>query len=144
MDFFAANKLQKDRLTALLARLSADLWRKDLGGGWTVGTQLCHLAFWDKKTTVRIRLWLDTGRLTAVPDEDNINAINDAARFLCAGIDFENGKRLVTEAADEIDALVASLDAERQRALETTGRERWFKRYFHRQNHLDRIEAALA
>jgi len=144
MDFKEDNKVQNDRLNSILEKLSPAQWSQDIGGGWNIGTMMCHLAFWDHMTSVRLRLWKDKGRLSVIPDEDNINSINDSMRFICGAIDYERGKMLVKLSADEIDSLARSLTPGQLAELESTGRERWFKRSLHRRHHLERIERALA
>ncbi len=44
MDFIAENKIETNRLRALAGGIGRN-WATELGGGWTVGTMLCHLAF---------------------------------------------------------------------------------------------------
>ena len=144
MDFKDDNRIQSDRLKSVLDKLNPAQWSQDIGGGWSIGTMLCHLAFWDQITSVRLRLWKEKGRLAAIPDEDNINSINDSMRFVCAAIDYERGKTLIKKSADEIDSLVRSLTPAQLTELESSGRERWVKRSLHRQHHLERIERALA
>ena len=144
MDFKDDNRIQSDRLKSVLDKLNPAQWSQDIGGGWSIGTMLCHLAFWDQITSVRLRLWKEKGRLAVIPDEDNINSINDSMRFVCAAIDYERGKTLIKKSADEIDSLVRSLTPAQLTELESSGRERWVKRSLHRQHHLERIERALA
>jgi hypothetical protein len=144
MDFKDDNRIQNDRLKSVLDKLRPAQWSQDIGGGWSIGTMLCHLAFWDQLTSVRLRLWKEKGKLAVIPDEDNINSINDSMRFICAAIDYESGKSLVKKSADEIDSLARSLTPAQLTELESSGRERWFKRSLHRQHHLERIERALA
>ena len=144
MDFKEDNKVQNDRLNSILDKLSPAQWSQDIGGGWSIGTMMCHLAFWDQMTSVRLRLWKDKGRLSVIPDEDNINSINDSMRLICGAIDYERGKMLVKLSADEIDSLARSLTPGQLTELESTGRERWFKRSLHRRHHLERIERALS
>ena len=144
MDFKDDNRIQSDRLKSVLDKLNPSQWSQDIGGGWSIGTMLCHLAFWDQITSVRLKLWKEKGRLAVIPDEDNINSINDSMRFVCAAIDYERGKTLIKKSADEIDSLVRSLTPAQLTELESSGRERWFKRSLHRQHHLERIERALA
>ena len=144
MDFKDDNRIQSDRLKSVLDKLNPAQWSQDIGGGWSIGTMLCHLAFWDQITSVRLRLWKEKGRLAVIPDEDNINSINDSMRFVCAAIDYERGKTLIKKSADEIDSLVRSLTPAQLTELKSSGRERWVKRSLHRQHHLERIERALA
>jgi hypothetical protein len=144
MDFKDENRIQNDRLKSVLDKLNPAQWSQNIGGDWSIGTMLCHLAFWDQITSVRLRLWKEKGRLAVIPDEDNINSINDSMRFICAAIDYERGKSLVKKSADEIDSLARNLTPAQLTELESSGRDRWFKRSLHRQHHLERIERALA
>jgi len=143
MGFTEDNKAQLDRMRSLLAALDSSSWDKDIGGGWTVGTMICHLGFWDRMTSARILAWRSHGRLTSVPDADNVEAINDSVRFLSQGVDLAHGTRLAIQAASEIDAIAASLSPKELSDLESSGRDRWFKRSLHRQGHLERLEQAL-
>lgn len=140
MDFQTDNRGQTERLRDLLGRLDGSLWRKEIGGGWTIGTMIVHLAFWEKMTQTRLEKWLSSGVLTAVPDADNVFAINDSVREISAGIDFQAGSKLAIEAFEGMDQLVSKLEASRLAELEKTGRDRWFKRFLHRDMHLTRIE----
>ena len=143
MSFAQDNKSENDRLRAIMARLTDHHWSLDLGGDWTVGTLLCHLAYWDRMTSVRIKKWMGDGTLTAVPDGDNIECINNSVRFLSRGVGRVEGIRTVQEAADEIDSIALSLSPDQLNFLEANGRDRWFRRSLHRQHHLARIEKAL-
>jgi hypothetical protein len=142
MNFITENKAETNRLRTLKDWLARH-WETELGGGWTVGTMLCHLAFWDKMTQVRIKVWFESGKLAPLPDADNVFAINDSVRAMSEEITAEEGLKFVIHCADELDQLVASLEPNRLKELEASGRERWFKRHLHRKAHLDRIEAGV-
>jgi len=144
MDFKDDNRIQNDRLKSILDTVSPAQWSQDIGGGWSIGTMMCHLAFWDQLTSVRLRLWKEKGRLAVIPDEDNINSINDSLRFIFRAIDYEHGKTLVKQSADEIDSLTQSLTPGQLAELESTERDRWFKRSLHRRHHLERIERTIS
>ena len=121
MDFKDDNRIQNDRLKSILDKLSPAQWSQDIGGGWSIGTMMCHLAFWDQLTSVRLRLWKEKGRLAVIPDEDNINSINDSLRFIFGAIDYEHGKTLVRKSADEVDSFAQKSDS---RAPRGTGIDR--------------------
>lgn len=144
MNFTEENQIQNTRLRSILGRLQSGEWNKNLGADWTVGTMICHLAFWDRMTSVRLRLRLKNGSFAGVPDGDTVEALNDTVRLMSASIDQAAGSKLATDAADEIDSITAALSPEQIQELLATGRERWLRRHLHRQTHLDRIEKALA
>ena len=59
MEYPQQNREARDRILALTANLSeADLSRP-LDGGWTIGAELAHLAFWDRVHIGRLRAALD-------------------------------------------------------------------------------------
>lgn len=47
--FIAQNSAERERLNALVARLSDEELRRPIGHGWTVSVALAHLAYWDRK-----------------------------------------------------------------------------------------------
>lgn len=143
MDFVAENNQERARLLDLLDRLNPAQWTLPLAGGWTVGTLLCHLAFWDRATVERLKIWRGGGRLATPPDKEGGDAINDTVRLLAGAIPFDAGIALVRSCSEEIDALVATLTAEQLQELNASGRERWYQRSLHRKAHLPKIEAAV-
>ncbi len=94
-------------------------------------------------TQVRINRWIQSGLLAPLPDMDNVHSVNDSVRAMSEEIPAEAGVNLAVLWADELDHLVASLGPLQIQDLETSGRERWYKRHLHRKTHLDRIEAGL-
>lgn len=143
MDFREENNQERDRLLGVLDALTQDHWNLPLAGGWTVGSLLCHLAFWDRATAERLKIWKNGGRLATPPDREGGDAINETVRILCMAIPFREGIALVRDCSEEIDALVAGLKPEEIHELNTSGRERWYQRHLHRRAHLPKIEAAL-
>jgi hypothetical protein len=71
------------------------------------------------------------------------SACSYSVRAMSQEISAESGITLVLKFAEGIDKLLESLQLKQIQELETSGRERWFKRHLHRKAHLDRIEAAL-
>lgn len=143
MSFTDDNIRQTARLRKALNGITPAQWGRDIGGGWTVGTMACHLAFWDTMTLARLRKWKNTGKLTAVPDADNIEVINESVRIITSAVGLPGGPEYVIKAAEEIDAFVAGLTPADLKELDATGRERWYKRSAHRGDHLPRIEGGL-
>src|SRR3989304_6937732 len=63
------------RLEALVARLSDDDLRRDLGEGWTVAVALAHAGFWDQRAVYGLRRWAREG--TPITDADD-HILNEA------------------------------------------------------------------
>ncbi len=143
MSYNEENSKETARLRAVCERLDDAAWKKDLGGGWTIGTMICHLAFWDQMTIERLQKWIRKGTLVQPPDADNVEVINESLRAVSAGVARKEGIEIALRAADMMDEVVRSLSAEQTSELEKSGRDRWFKRSVHRQLHLPRIEAGL-
>jgi hypothetical protein len=138
--YAADNAAQRERLRALVARLSdADLARK-VDAEWTVATVLVHLAFWDRCREAAFVQWQRGGDMptSLVPD-----AINDAIAVLSEAIPPREAGRLAVEAADALDRVLEQLPADKVAAMEAAGMVRMLNRSLHRRDHLDQIKQAL-
>jgi hypothetical protein len=138
------NDASRARLRALLDRLSDDDLRRHVGD-WTVAMSLAHLAFWDRFTELRWRETVASGRelpvSTGTPQTD---LINDANIGLWArALDVAGIRAFVLEAADALDAHVATLPDALVMAAQDAGLERQLDRSRHREGHLAPIEAAV-
>ncbi len=60
-DYISRNEHSRGQLHALLNRLTSENFDSELGDGWTVGTALAHLAFWDRYATTVIQRWERNG-----------------------------------------------------------------------------------
>jgi hypothetical protein len=143
VDFIAENKNQTNRLRALTDIITRN-WKTDVGAGWTVGTMLCHVAFWDKVRKVSIDRWIESGELPPNLEIENVHRLNESLRAMSETIPAEAGLHFALACAEEIDRQVESLQPVQIQELENSGRERWFRRHLHRKAHLDRIESALS
>jgi hypothetical protein len=139
VDYREENREQNTLMKALLDRISEEEWNRSLNGGWTVGTMLCHLAFWDQMTLERLKAYRKTGSFAPVPDAENIDAVNSSVRLLAASIPLAEGVNLVRSITDAIDEYVAGLTTDEIEALKASGRDRWFRRGLHRQHHLQKL-----
>jgi hypothetical protein len=133
-----ANVAARERLEALMHRLTAPDFGRSLGGGWTVTTALAHLAFWDFRQAEALAHYTRTGEILA---EDK--AVNPALELVAAGMDAGAAARLAVEAANRLDDAVASLDAEAFAALDGGDHAYMVRRGDHRDEHIAQIEAAL-
>jgi len=138
--YVAENAAQRERLRALVARLSdADLVRQ-VDGEWTVAKVLVHLAFWDRCRESAFAQWQRGGDM---PTPLSPDAINDAVAVLSEAIPLREAGRLAVEAADAIDRVLEQLPADKVAAIEAAGMVRMLNRSLHRREHLDQIERAL-
>src|SRR6187401_1863392 len=73
------NREQRERLRALVARLSeADLAQPLGDGTWTVGATLAHLAYFDTRVAAGLEMSLRHGLPRYWWDQAEVNAVNEA------------------------------------------------------------------
>jgi len=138
-----ANDRERERLRALVARLSDAELSVRLNDDWTVAGVLAHVAFWDARALVLTRKLERDEPFT--PDDvepDDVTWINDSVRPLAHAIAPREAARLALRLADETDARIAAMAPSRLWPNDTTSLVKAF-RSEHRAEHLDEIEAAL-
>ncbi len=138
--FVVENARERERLRALVAKLSDDEFHLDLGGGWTVAAALGHLAFWDYLSLTRIRQWKERGVSASSLDLD---VINDALLPLLLQLPVRIAAGLAVAAAEAVDRELENLPTSMVAAIEALGDRRRLFRSAHRRMHLDQIEETL-
>jgi hypothetical protein len=137
------NTHERERLRALVERLSDDDLRRPVSEQWTVATVLGHMAFWDARA-----LWLAEKIARGEPftasdvEPEDVTWVNDAARHLIDAIPPRDTAQLALRLAEEVDQHVAALPPERVWPNDPHSLLNAF-RAEHRGEHLDEIEAAL-
>jgi hypothetical protein len=135
------NNRERERMIALIGRLSNDDLCRDAGGGWTVSVIFAHLAFWDQWTRFRIRKWKQEGFVASPIDFD---VINDSLLPLFKTIPPREAANLAITAAEAIDHEIEQLPVSLIDAIDAMGDKRRIRRSMHRNMHLDQIEAILS
>ena len=131
---------ERERLQALVQRLTDAELGTTLNDGWTVAAVLAHLAFWDRRAANLVERWLRQGIGRSDADVD---AINDAAKAQWLALPPRAAAQHAVEAARTIDAaLDAAPDLVEQ--IVAIGYPINPSRAVHRREHLDEIERALA
>lgn len=134
----AGNSESTERLTVLVAGLSADDMKRSLGGGWTIGFALAHLAFWDARQIAALQRMT---RGEEFPGEDL--ATNATLEAIAAAFDPDAIGQAAVSAAQQLDAFVETLTSEQVDALTASGKSYAIDRAPHREEHLSQIEEAL-
>ena len=134
----ANNSRSTERLARLVARLSADDLSRSLGGNWTVGFALAHLAFWDARQVAALQRM---ARGEAFPAEDL--ATNAALEVIATAFNPDTIGQAAVSAAQQLDAVVDALTAEQVDVLRTSGKVYAIDRAPHRLEHIRQIEEAL-
>lgn len=137
------NTRERERLRALIARLSEDELRRSVNEHWTVAGVLGHMAFWDARV-LALAEKLERGVPFSPGDDEpeDVDWINDASRPLIHAVAVREMAELALRLAEEADARVASLPADRLYPVDP-GSPIQPLRAAHRAEHLDQIEAAL-
>jgi hypothetical protein len=131
-------------MSALFERLGPMDFSRDAGDGWSVGSLLAHLSFWDGLVLERWNLANRSGRLTPIGlDEELTDLINAAAMPGWRAVARSEVAAIVGATAAAVDELVAALPDESVAEIEGEGRPRLLDRSLHRQEHLATIEDAL-
>jgi hypothetical protein len=143
--YLADNDAERERLRALVRRLTDEDLRHPLEAGWTVAGVLAHLAFWDQRTLVLLDEWERNGAAWAPPPgvERHVDWINDAAKPLCLALPPRAAADLALAAAETVDRRVARVSDTIIEANARAGEPLNWRRAEHRRAHLDEIERTL-
>ena len=137
------NTKERQRLKALVGRLSdADLARP-LTAGWTVAGVLGHLAFWDQRIVVLLDAWQRTGAAPNPNRDEDIDWINDAGKPFLLALPPRQAAELTVAIAEAVDSKIAALPDDFAARIAGAGNPISLHRAEHRREHLDEIEAAL-
>lgn len=137
------NTRERERLRALVARLTDDDLRRPVTDHSTVADMLGHLAFWDAYA-LSLAEKLEAGVPFSPADHESgdVDAVNAAVHALVNALPPRQVAELTLRLAEETDRRVATLD--RQRLWpEDPACPLNPLRAGHRGEHLDQIEAAL-
>jgi DinB family protein len=135
---------ERDRLRALVDRLTdKDLIRR-MPGDWTVASVLAHIGFWDAKAIYYLDKWA-AGAPPTPYEPENTDAINDSAKPLCLALLPRDAAKLSLRLAEEADRKVKALSDEMLRKIQATGGPPFnLSRAIHRKEHLDQIESMFS
>ncbi len=142
--FIAQNDAARRELKDVVNRLGERDFDLAAGRGWTISTQLCHIAFWDRRILFLLREW-QSGRFeTSRLSPQSIHSINDAVNAIAMAVPGPASAALAVEAAEAADVEVAGLADDLIEQIVAAGFERFLKRSLHRMEHLRTIREALA
>jgi Mycothiol maleylpyruvate isomerase N-terminal domain len=141
--FIEENTRERERLRALVERLSEDELRGPVNDSWTVAAVFGHIAFWDARV-LALSEKLERGEPFGPDDNEaeDVDWINDASRPLIHAVPPLELAKLSLEIAEATDAKVASLPPDRLYPQDPHS-PIYALRADHRGEHLDEVEAAL-
>ena len=139
--FIADNKRERERLKKLVNEMTdKELKLIIYKEGWTIAVALAHLAFWDERRRVMLKIWKQKGVAQSPYVED---IINDALIPLLLHIPPRKAANLAVLTAEALDKELEELPPEMIVAIEALKDHIALNRAIHRKMHLDEIEAFL-
>ena len=141
----AQNTATRERLRALVARVSDAELARPLDDGRTIASILGHVAFWDRRVLVLLERWTrgDTQPAPADAEPEDVDWINDAAHAFLLAITPRELAELALRTAEEVDRQVERVSPELVAAIRAAGEPIGLGRFHHRGEHLDEIEQLL-
>jgi hypothetical protein len=139
MSKVSGNAESRARLEKLCASLTTEQLSRKTSDGWTVAATLAHLAFWDRVTLERWKLF----ERDPQPVQFIFDVINDAGAADWHALQSREAVRLALESSTAVDAHIEHLSNELEKAARPIVSERLFERFHHRNEHLTAIEEAL-
>ncbi len=140
-EFTAANQRERERLHALVTRLTDEELMRPMGNHWTVAVALAHLAFWDERSLFLLRKWQREG---VTPSPMDIDVTNDALLALWRVIPPRAAANQAVAAAEAVDRELEAASPELIDAIRELGEDYRLFRSIHRKLHLDEIEAVIS
>ena len=139
----AETDVERERLRALVARLSDDELRRPMPDGWTLSAVLAHVAYWDARAIYFLNKWGPDGEPSVYEPEDS-DAANESAKPLCLALPPRTAAQLALRVAEEADGRVKALSDAMLAKIRAKGNPPFnLSRGSHRKEHLDDIERAL-
>lgn len=145
-DYVERNRVELDRMRAVVGRLSDDELEQPVNESWTVAGVLGHVAFWDGRALFLAEKLRRGEPFTASDEEpEDPDWINDGTRPLIHAIAPRRAAELALSTAEQVDNLLASMPPELVRRTWPRDESSPLNasRADHRGEHLDEIEASL-
>ena len=143
--FQRQNDASRERLAALVATLTPTQLSIDLGEGWTVASALAHAGFWDRWQAERWeRMLAGTWTFGDASLDEIEHLANEALHQYWAGVDAADIPQLALDAAEQLDALIASAPDDLVERVLASSSAYLVRRFNHRNDHLDHIERTIA
>ncbi len=135
--YVAENTKERERLSALVRRLTDEELSLPLGDGWTIAVGLAHLSFWDQRSLILVRKWKKSG--VVEPSPIDIDVTNDSLLSIWLAIPPRAAANLAVSSAEEIDRELEEASSELIAKIESLGEKFRLYRSIHRKLHVDQI-----
>lgn len=139
--YITENKKSRARLIKLVNSISDnDLQLVIYKEGWTIAAALAHLAFWDERRRLTLKIWQEKG-VSPTPHIDDI--VNDALIPLLLAVPPRKAAGLAVSAAEALDKVIEELPPGMLTAIVALKEPKALDRATHRNMHLDEIDVFL-
>ena len=140
-EYIANNDKERKRLTKLVNEITdKELELVIYKEGWTVAVMLGHIAFWDERRRIMLKIWKEKG-VSSTPYILDIT--NDALIPLLLAIPPRKAAELCIATAEALDKEIDELFPEMITTIETLKEPTALDRGHHRKMHLDEIDVFL-
>lgn len=141
LNYIVENKKSRERLIKLAGFLTEKEFHYVIyKEGWTISAALAHLAFWDERRRLMLKVWKEKG-VSPTPYIDDI--VNDVLIPLLLAIPPKKAADLAVKAAEALDKEIEALPDKMRREIEALNEPKALERASHRNQHLDEIDAFL-
>jgi hypothetical protein len=137
------NEQQRQRLIALVDRLSDDDLGRPASSGWTVSMHLAYLSFWDRWAEHLIRRWRTGGLPPPTVPAWYDDAMNATLLHQWRALPPREAARMAVEAASAVDLEIARTETPVLMAMTAAHEGHLIHRHQVRGRCLDDLEAAL-
>jgi hypothetical protein len=138
--FIEQNRVSTNRIRSLISRLTDQQLQHPVGEHWTVAIALAHIAFWDRRMSALLDKTEQAGKLVIPPADIYLN---DVSLPFWAALPPREAARIAIESAESVDQRLESYPPALLEEIQASS-ERWLLRAWHRNRHLDEVDAALA
>lgn len=140
-EYIKKNNESRERLIKLVKDISdKELKLVIYKEGWTVAVALGHLAFWDERRRVMLKIWKQKGVAQSPYIED---IVNDTLIPVLLAIPPRKAAELAVFTAETLDKELEELSPEMLKDIEALNDRFALDRAIHRNMHLDEIDTLL-
>jgi hypothetical protein len=137
--YIELNRASTNRMRKMSMSLTDEQLRQIVNKDWTVYSTYAHLNFWDIRVMQLLDLTKREGKLTA-PQIDE--AVNDILNVMFLAIPPRLAVQMAFQSAGALDEMIENFPPDLLEQIHAQYK-RWVFRAYHRNAHLDKIEAAL-
>ena len=139
--FVAEDTKEREKLSALVRRLTHEELSLPLGDDWTIAVGLAHLSFWDQRSLILVRKWKKSGLVE--PSPIDIDVTNDSLLSIWLAIPPRAAANLAVFSAEEMDRELEEASSDLITKIESLGEKFRLYRSIHRKLHVEQIVEVL-